>query len=116
MPVYPFSFQSEIVHHSLGTMVYTVVFLPDDLAAQLPFDQHPRLRMSGELNGAAISGAWQPVRGRWYLMLGKSALRNACANLGDTVGVRFRIEDQEAVEVPEPLQSALTLREAVAET
>lgn len=116
MPVYPFSFEGEIVHHALGTMVYTVIFLPDDLAAQLPFDQHPRLRMSGEVNGAAVSGAWQPVRGRWYLMLSKSALRNARVSVGDTVEVRFRIKDQDAVDVPEPLQAALNLREAAAET
>lgn len=107
MSFFPHAFEGRVVHHDLGTMRYTVVFLPEEIAAALPLDAHPRLRMSGELDGVPISGAWQPSRGRWYLMLSKSALRDAGRRVGDTVELRFRVEDQDEVAVPEALQAAL---------
>lgn len=54
-----------------------------------------------------FSGAWQPVRGRWYLMLSKALLRDAGLAVGDWAAVRFRVEDQETVELPPPLAAAL---------
>jgi hypothetical protein len=96
-----------VVRHDVGTYRYTVVFLPDELARLLPLDRHPRLRISGEVGDLPFSGAWQPVRGRWYLMLSKPLLRDAGLRLGDAAEIRFRVEDQEAVEVPEALRQAL---------
>jgi hypothetical protein len=64
--IYPFSFEGEVVHHDVGTYRYTVIFLPADIAGQLPFAEHPRLRVTGEVAEIPFSGAWQPVRGRWY--------------------------------------------------
>lgn len=107
MTAYPHAFEATVVHHMVGTYRYTVVFLPGEIAAALPLDRHPRLRMSGEVGDVPVSGAWQPVRGRWYLMLAKPVLRDAGAAVGDTVHVRFRVEDPEAVEVPGALRRAL---------
>ena len=116
MDFYPHAFTGRIERHALGTMVYTVVFLPTDLAADLPFDAHPRLRMSGEINDAPVSGAWQPVRGRWYLMLNKTTLRAIDAGVGDEVEVRFRIEPQDAVDAPDDLLEAIARDPAAAAT
>ncbi|MFC0634365.1 YdeI/OmpD-associated family protein [Brevundimonas balnearis] len=116
MDFYPHAFTGRIERHALGTMVYTVVFLPDDLAAELPFDEHPRLRMSGEINDAPVTGAWQPVRRRWYLMLNKTTLRAIDAGVGDEVEVRFRIEPQEAVDAPDDLLEAIARDPAAATT
>jgi hypothetical protein len=68
---YSHAFEGRIEHHDVGTYRYTVVFLPRELALSLPLEEHPRLRVSGEVAEVPFSGAWQPVRGRWYLMLSK---------------------------------------------
>lgn len=105
--IYPFSFEGEIVNHDVGTYRYTVIFLPGDVAKQLPFAEHPRLRVTGEVAEVPFSGAWQPVRGRWYLMLGKKLLKDAGLVLGDRAEVRFAVDDQNAVDTPSALLRAL---------
>lgn len=104
---FPHHFEGRVVHHDLGTYQYTVVFLPPDIAAELSFDATPRLRFTGEFNDLPFSGAWQPVRGAWYVMLSKPLLREAGVGVGDLVQVRFRIEDPEAVDVPVALTQAI---------
>ena len=107
MSFYPHSFEGRIVHHHVGTYRYTVVFLDPDLVADLPFDRHPRLRVSGEIGEIPFVGAWQPVRGRWYLMLSKPLLKAGDLSVGDRVEVRFKVDDQDHVDVPEQLRRAL---------
>lgn len=107
MSFYPHSFEGEIVHHHVGTYRYTVVFLPEDLTRALPLDRHPRLRASGEVGDIPFSGAWQPVRGRWYLMLSKQLMKDGGFAVGDWVDVRFRVEDPDAVDIPDMLERAL---------
>jgi hypothetical protein len=104
---YPHAFEGVVEHHFVGTLRYTVVFLPAELAAALPFDEHPRLRVSGEVNDVPFSAAWQPVRGRWYMMLSKTLLRDAELSVGGRAEVRFRVEDPDSVNVPEALADAL---------
>jgi hypothetical protein len=104
---FPHEFEGEVVHHELGTMRYTVVFLPEDIAATLPFDGNPRLRFSGEVGEAPISAAWQPVRGRWYAMLSKPLLKATGLGVGDVTTVRFRIEPQDSVERAPELEAVL---------
>lgn len=91
----------------MGTYRYTVVLLPPEVAAALPLAEHPRLRFSGEIGEVPFSGAWQPVRGRWYAMLSKGVLKDGGYAVGDVVEVRFRVEDQDSVEVPLLLRRAL---------
>lgn len=102
MDTYPHSFEGPVVRHDIGTMRYTVVFLPDGL---VPLQG--RVRASGEINDVPFTGAWQPVRGRWFLMLSKTLLRDAEARPGSLVSVRFRLEPDDAVELPEALRDAL---------
>jgi len=100
-------FEAQIVHHDLGTYRCTVVFLDEDIAATLPFDAEPRLRISGELADQPMQGAWQPGRAHWYLMLGKPLLKAAGKGVGDWVGGRFRVEPPDSVDLPEALSRAL---------
>lgn len=107
---FPHEFEAEVVHHDLGTMRYTVVFLDEDIAATLPFDGNPRLRFTGEVGEAPIAAAWQPVRGRWYAMLSKSLLRQAGLVVGDRTTVRFRVEPADAVDRVTELEAVLAER------
>jgi hypothetical protein len=100
-------FRGEIVRHDAGAYRYTVVFLPDRLAARPPFDGTPRVRARGEVGGVPFAGAWQPVRGRRYLMLSKAMLRAGGFGPGDTVDVWFALDDPDAVDVPDALRRAL---------
>lgn len=107
MTWFPHSFEGAIVRHNLGTYQYTVVFLPPGIADELPFGTTPRLRFTGEFNDLPFSGAWQPSRGHWYVMLSKPLLRDAGVGVGDEVEIRFRIEDPNAVDVPNALNQAI---------
>lgn len=103
----PYIFDSPIVSHDWGKFTYSVVFVPEDLQANLPFDQFPRLRIEAEIGNRPFFGAFQPMNGRYYLLLSKRFLKSAGLELGDWVTVRLRIADQDAVDVPPALQRAL---------
>ena len=105
---FPYRFEAMVEPHDLGTYRYTVVFLAEDLGPELPFAQHPRVRISGEINDYPMAGAWQPSRGRWYLMLSKPLLRATGLDIGMMAEVRFRIEPQDEVELPASLVRALS--------
>ena len=109
MSFYPHAFEAPIEYHSVGsdTYAYTVVFVPEELADALPLEAHPRLRISGEVSDTPIEAALTPVRGRWYILLSKRVLKTIDARIGDLVEVRFKIADQDAVDVPLALQRAL---------
>jgi len=111
---FPFGFTGPVEHHDLGTYRYTVMWLPRDMAAQLPLSEHPRLRISGELNDHSLSGAWQPSRGRWYLMLGKPLLKATGLSVGCLAELRFRVEPQGEVDVPALLAQAIARSETAA--
>lgn len=107
MTYFPFGFTGLVERHDLGSYGYTVIWLPHAIAAQLPLAEHPRLRISGELNDHPCSGAWQPSRGRWYLMLGKPLLKATGLSVGCLAELRFRVEAQDAVDVPALLARAV---------
>jgi hypothetical protein len=65
------------------------------------------MRISGEVGDVPFAGAWQPVKGRWYLMLSKPLLKAGGFKVGDLVEVRFRVEAQDTVAVPDALRRAL---------
>ena len=104
MSYFAFEFEGVIQHHNVGTYVYTVVFLDPAIAAQLPFDKHPRLRMRGEISDHPIEAAWQPVRGQYYVMLSKPLLRAAELAVGHRAVMRFSLVDQNAVDIPADVQ------------
>ncbi len=83
------------------------MFVPGDITVELPLNEYPRLRVSGEVSDFPIEASLTPMRGRWYILLSKKMLKAIDASVGDTVSVRFRIADQDAVEVPDFLEAAL---------
>ena len=116
MSYYPYRFEAPVVTHDVGSQryLYTVVFLPAELAGALPLKEYPRLRISGEAAEQPFEAALTPVRGRWYILLSKKMLKAMEAGLGDVVEVCFRIADQNAVEMPSALERALAADRALA--
>lgn len=106
---YPHSFTAEVVHHDVGSerYRYTVIFVPQEVKADLPLAEYPKLRITGEIDDHPIDAALTPVRGEHYILLSKKLLAAIGKRLGDEVELRFRIADQGAVEVPERLSEAL---------
>jgi hypothetical protein len=104
---FAYAFEGRITSHDVGPYRYSVVYLPQDLAEQLPFERGARLRIKGVIGSALFSGAWQPARGRWFLIVGKRLLRQSGYRLGDLAMVRFGLDDPESVAIPEALQVAL---------
>lgn len=112
MSFFTHEFEAEIVRHPIGNgprvVHYTVVYLPPELATDLPFKSHPRLRVTGEIADVPVEGAWQPAGdGRRYLMVPKGVFETAGVAVGDMVDVRFKVGDQNAVDVPDALHRAL---------
>ncbi|MBL0890870.1 MAG: YdeI/OmpD-associated family protein [Gemmatimonadaceae bacterium] len=100
-------FETAIVRHAVGSMRYTVVLLDEALHDTLPLQEHPRLRIEADVGGVPVKGAWQPSRGRWYLMLPKAPLKAAGLHPGDVVEVAFRVIAQDDVDVPTELAERL---------
>lgn len=105
------SFEAVIERHSLGRKIwYHVLFLPPDIAAELPFDQHPQLRIEGEIADVPVKSAFIPAGdGRYYVIVSPETLKDADVRAGQSVDMRFRVADQSAVVVPEDLARALAL-------
>lgn len=106
---YPFSFEAPIVHYDVGSekYAYTVVVVPREVAERLPLDGNPRLRVTGEFNDVPFDAALSPARGSWYLMVSKKMMRAIGVAVGDEIAVRFKIADQNFVDVPPALKAAL---------
>ncbi|MEM9184961.1 MAG: YdeI/OmpD-associated family protein [Planctomycetota bacterium] len=112
---YPFEFEATIELHDFGRMAYSVVYVPPAIAERLPIAEHPRLRVTGEVNGKRFDGALNPAgKGRHYLILSKRFLKPCRAEVGDKVWVQFDIADQDAVDTPEELLRALEANAAAA--
>lgn len=107
MAYFSHRFAATICRHAVGSYHYTVVYLPADLAAQLPFDTAARLRIEADVSGVPVRGAWQPSGGRWYLMLPRTGLRQAGLTIGSAVEVAFRLLPQDQVDLPAELAQLL---------
>lgn len=112
MYFYTHRFESLIQEHSMGfnakgELIYTVLFLPDQLTNDLPLAQNPRLRVEGEMHGIPFEGALQPARGKWYLLISRSFMKEQGLALGDAVEVSFNVGDPNHVKVPVELEEAL---------
>ncbi|MEM9755003.1 MAG: YdeI/OmpD-associated family protein [Pseudomonadota bacterium] len=107
MWAYPFEITVPVIRRHMGkALYYTVVELPDGL--DLPFDNAPRLRVEGEIEGRAFEGTWMPGGGGpHYLMTPAKMLKRIGKAVGDTVTIRFAIADQSAVREPPELTEAL---------
>lgn len=107
MSFYSFCFEAvvDILDHDRHH--YSVIYLPAEIAAQLPLAVHPRLRVEGEINDYPFSGAFLPSSRGQYLILGSARLKAMGLKIGVLVEVRFNIADQDGVYIPEELLGAL---------
>ncbi|MEM6560159.1 MAG: YdeI/OmpD-associated family protein [Planctomycetota bacterium] len=111
MDFYPHSFEATIERFGVGkkrVIWYNVVFLPAAIEAELPFAEHPRLRVEAEIAEVSVTNAFMPTGdGRYYLIVSPVVFKDADVELGDVVRVHFRIADQDHVDVPAALQIAV---------
>jgi hypothetical protein len=101
-------FETAVCIHPVGTYNYTVVYLDESLFSELPLKTNPRLRIEADISGVPVKGAWQPARGKWYLMLPKAPLKHAGISVGDVVEVAFKVLPQDEVDIPKELLELLT--------
>jgi hypothetical protein len=109
---YEFEFVARVTKYELGRYGLTVIYLPEELEGQLPFEETARVRVRGEIEEVPFSGAWQPGAGRKFLMVSKQMMQARKLNVGDWASVRFNLDDPEKVDVPEELEAALKRNKA----
>lgn len=112
MAYFPYSFEGPISYHGVGktkVLTYKVLFMPEEFEKELPFKQYPRLRVEGEIADVPVRGAWMPVGdGRRYFIVSPDIKKNTGFDVGDCVEMRFRIDDQDHVDVPVNLLRAIS--------
>jgi hypothetical protein len=113
MTWFPHAFEAPLSRHGVGRdrkIWYNVLFLPADIAAALPLRQHPQLRIEGEIAELPMAGAFIPAGdGRHYVIVGPTIMRDAGLVIDQPVEMRFRVADQDAVDIPDALAAALRL-------
>jgi Bacteriocin-protection, YdeI or OmpD-Associated/Domain of unknown function (DUF1905) len=107
MSFYSFGFEGVVDTLDYEKYLYSVIYLPAEIAAQLPLAVYPRLRVEGEINEYPFSGAFIPSSQGHHLILGSARLKAMCLKVGMPVELRFNIADQNGVDVPEELLGAL---------
>ena len=109
--MYNHSFEGPIDRFGVGKtrkVWYTVLFMPAELEAELPFDRCPRMRVDGEIADVPVTGAWMPTGdGRRYFIVAPRVMKDGAVTVGSMVEMRFAIADQNAVDVPPELAKAL---------
>ncbi len=55
--------------------LHSVIYLPAEIAAQLPLAVPPRLRVEGEINDCPCSGAFRPSSQGNHLIFGSARLK-----------------------------------------
>lgn len=89
-------------------LTFRVLFCSPELERTLPFSQHPRLRVTGELNDVALEVAWQPSGARGhYIMVSPTVCKTLGLRIGDEITFRFNVAPQDRVVLPEELSAAL---------
>lgn len=107
MSFYSFGFEGVVDTLDYERYLYSVIYLPAEIAAQLPLAVHPRLRVEGEINDYPFSGAFIPSSRGHHLIIGSARLKAMGLKVGMPVELRFNIADQDGVDVPEELLGAL---------
>ena len=110
-------FEGLLSKHGVGrsrVIWYQVLFMPEHLVKVLPFREHPRLRVRGEIVDIPVAGAWMPTgNGHYYFIVSPEVRKGTGARLGDMLDMRFFIDDQHRVDVPPTLKAVLDERPAL---
>ncbi|MDB9965921.1 DUF1905 domain-containing protein [Planktomarina temperata] len=119
MAYFTHEFVGKIDRHGVGktrVITYKVLFMPTRFEAELPFKTYPRLRVEGEIADVPVRGAWMPVGdGGRYFIVSPQIKANTGLDVGDQVEMRFRVDDQDYVDVPATLNTALKSEALLAE-
>ena len=111
MSYFTHDFEDRISLQGVGikkVITYKVLFMPPHFENELPFKKFPRLRVEGEIADVPVRGAWMPVGdGRRYFIVSPEVKKQTGFDVGDVVEMRFRIDDQDHVDIPASLQHAL---------
>ncbi|MEL6962054.1 MAG: DUF1905 domain-containing protein, partial [Pseudomonadota bacterium] len=103
MSYYTHEFEAVIDRHGVGktkVIFYKVLFMPPCFEEELPFAEYPRLRVEGEIAEVSVRGAWIPTGdGRRYFIVSPEVRKQTGLDVGDLVEMRFRIDDQDHVDV-----------------
>jgi len=114
MSLFTHEFEAPLELHGVGisrVIWYHVLMMPDSIAQELPLRTYPRLRVRGEIVDIPVAGAWIPTGdGRHYFIVSPAVRKGTGALLGDTLDMRFVVDDQDRVDVPAPLTDALSKR------
>jgi hypothetical protein len=90
------------------TLSYKVLFASAELERALPFDAGARLRIVGEIEDVPVRLAWQPSGERGhYVLVGPAVVKALGLRIGDEVTLRFDLDDQDGVVVPDELLALL---------
>ncbi|MEM9027066.1 MAG: YdeI/OmpD-associated family protein [Pseudomonadota bacterium] len=112
---FPFAFETPIEKFGVGkkkVIWYNVLIVPDHVCKQLPLSDHPRLRIEGEIADVPVANALMPTGdGRYYVIVAPNVLKDGNVRLGHIVEMRFRIADQDHVDVPPELERAIVATE-----
>jgi len=107
MSYYDYVFEATLERFGVGktkVIWYNVVFLPKDIESDLPFDIYPRLRVDGEISDIPVRGAWIPTGDdRRYFIVSAILKKQIGVRLGDVIEMRFNMDDQNHVDVPQAL-------------
>lgn len=112
-------FSDRITRHGVGktrVIMYKVLFMPPKFELNLPFKTNSRLRVEGEIADVPVRGAWMPVGdGRRYFIVSPEIKANTGLDVGDVVEMRFRVDDQDFVDIPKALEVAILSHDYVNE-
>jgi translation initiation factor IF-1 len=95
-------------------LLYTALFLPYELMAQIP--EKGRVRVAGKINGLTPFNLaiLNLKEGPKYFMIGSRLRKEAKIKEGDLVQVSFQLVDSELLEIPEEFKEALLLDDKAA--
>ena len=100
-------FEAPIEAVGYGRATYHYLFFPDDVLKELPFGRRSKLRLEVSLGDLDLPMSLQPVMGRKAVMVGRKTLKKLGLEPGEIVRVRFRVVDDDHVDVPEALTKLL---------
>ena len=111
MSFYAHEFEASIEVLDWDGTRYTVIRLPAEVAADLPLDAHPRLRVEGEIGDVPMVWTWNPAPAvlgdGWFCYLSRAKLIERELAPDTVTSVRFNVADQDGVDVPGELMLAL---------
>ncbi len=111
MSFFTHAFAGVISRYGVGknrVIWYAVLFLPPEVERELPFAMHPRLRVRGEIADVPVAGAFMPTGdGRRYFIVPPVVRKGADVGIDSEVEMRFAVDDQDRVEIPDILTDAL---------